>query len=211
MTNDLNERLNKFAAEEKARREHQMQRFSGVWVTVDGGTYGQRRWLASHIGESLHQQGMQVQERQGLDARRVSMSQQPRGNPSQLDALGPIDGQSLSQLPVVFVVPEHNRQPMPGSSTVYSGRAECMSDVEEVLQKLLQSRRLQLIGTTYEVGYLHPDSPSGEVMVEFRFQQPVPREVIDQVIASVDDTHVLYQTLEPIPLMNNPCERDRQR
>lgn len=96
-------------------------------------------------------------------------------------------------------------------SKVYSGRAECMDDVLCIHKGILENRTMGLIGCTMEFGYFGPDHCSNEVMVEFRFDKEVDRNTLNSIIKSVDDSHVFYQTLEPISLDDNRCIRDYDR
>lgn len=204
--------LDEFVANERRRREEAMQRRAGVWVTVDGGQYEDRRTITQLLGDHLNSLGFsKVQERVGPQAK--------------LEPICPVllvDGEStqarlqrsfpqLPLQPVTFVVPEHNPPVTPeGFSTVYSGRAECMRDAEEVVFLLIR-RGMKVIGTTYDIGYFGPDQASGEVMVEYRFEQPVHQADIHDALNQIEDTHVLDDTLEPLPLVNNPCVRNRKR
>jgi hypothetical protein len=185
---------------------------------VDGGDYQTRRVVTQVLATHLNSCGFaKVQERVGPEARREPIPPVALyDGESTQERLQQSWPQVLAQ-PVTFVVPDHNpREPSENCSTVYSGRAECMRDVEEVHGQLMLANRAQggklaLVGTTCEFGYLSPGAFSGEVMVEFRFAEPVAQADICDAISRVTDTHVLYQTLLPIPLVNNPCERDFER
>lgn len=96
-------------------------------------------------------------------------------------------------------------------SKVYSGRAECIEDVLCIHKGILENSTMGLIGCTMEVGYFGPDHCSGEIMVEFRFDKEVDRDTLNSIIKNVDDSHVFYQTLEPIIMSENKFIRDYDR
>lgn len=96
-------------------------------------------------------------------------------------------------------------------SKVYSGRAECIDDVLRIHKGILENRTMGLVGCTMEVGYFGPDQCSNEIMVELRFDKEVDRNILNSIIKRVDDSHVFYQTLEPLTMSKNKFIRDYDR
>lgn len=91
-------------------------------------------------------------------------------------------------------------------STVYSGRAECERDCNELtfaLQSLPISSKL---GSTFirQLGF-------GECSIQIEFREPVMHSDLLVIVSGIDDCHVLLQTLEPLDHKQNPMEREYLR
>lgn len=82
---------------------------------------------------------------------------------------------------------------------VFSFRAECPYDVAAFVNKLVAKR----INLKIE----HTMLSFGEVSTELYTDADL--ETLIDVMCSGDDTHVMVQTLRPVPLKENSLERDR--
>lgn len=85
---------------------------------------------------------------------------------------------------------------------IYSFRAECERDVEEIKKALTKlDSTTSLISKPLHIGVSH--EPSVE------FTSVLGLEVIRKTIAYIEDCHVALQTLRAVPLSENSLERDR--
>lgn len=197
-------------------RAKSAQRRAGLWVTVDGGTHEERQLLTTALGAQLQTLGFDAVKQVTGDHGKLSPFVAPAD--SKVETLRDLiarERPGLFAQQVVLRTPRHNTPEVPPeSSRVYSGRAECMRDVDEVACAL-NVERMGLVAVHCQAGYFGPNNPSGEIMVEFQFDQPVAHEKMKALMRQVDedagDVHVLYETMEPIPLVNNPCDREYGR
>ena len=85
---------------------------------------------------------------------------------------------------------------------VYSFRAECQYDVD-CLAIQLMLEQVSAPMTIYNYG-IHPPIP--DVMVEMYCEESL--EYLQDVLRRIQDSHVMLQTLRPIPLRDNKLERN---
>jgi hypothetical protein len=90
-------------------------------------------------------------------------------------------------------------------STTYSFRAESPVDVANFILAIVQEG-IFLIGSQMSSLILTGPLYSGEVT--FQFESLSPLEEIRRVMRTIEDSHVMLQTLLPVPLSENRCERD---
>lgn len=95
-------------------------------------------------------------------------------------------------------------------SKIFSARAECVVDINNVVYKL-DKMKAGLVLVKKEDLYEKPGILSGEVNAEFRFGTPFGYQQFLDVISSVEDAHVIHQTLLPVPADQNNMERDYDR
>ncbi len=84
---------------------------------------------------------------------------------------------------------------------IYSFRAECDADVQRL--------RTILAKIGFGVITAKPGNTSVEMHVEFL--TPMDQETIEEAMRSIEDGHVMIQTLRPVPLKQNSLERDYTR
>ena len=89
------------------------------------------------------------------------------------------------------------------SKNVFSFRAECQSDVDQVEVQLKQlPESFVLVSTPYEEGL--PD-------VDVEIHTALEQRDIEGAMALVVDGHVMYQTLRPVALKDNDLTRDHSK
>jgi hypothetical protein len=99
---------------------------------------------------------------------------------------------------------------LPAVSNIFSAKAECREDLYNVINKL-DAAKAGLVRVKSEDLYFEPNDRSGEISVEFHFIQPYDYHELLKVIDSVEDAHVIHQTLLPIPMNQNDMKRDHNR
>lgn len=86
--------------------------------------------------------------------------------------------------------------------SVFSFRAEFLEDFI-TFKNVCAEQGISFNATVYI------DAKLPDVCVEFEVDVAI--EVLMTVLRSIVDSHVMLQTLEPLPLKDNPCKRDYDR
>lgn len=98
------------------------------------------------------------------------------------------------------------------TSLIYSARAECMFDANRITDAVKVMKHVAVKRLICEPFPANPDGfDSGEVMLEFEFEQPVRFGDLLRVISALVDRHVALQTLEPVCLEGNKLTREYLR
>lgn len=84
--------------------------------------------------------------------------------------------------------------------TSYSCRAECQIDVTNFLTLAAA------VGSPIRIGKFTAEQEDFDTLFEFTSDNPI-EHVLD-VMRQVVDSHVMIQTLRPVPLEENDLERD---
>lgn len=84
-----------------------------------------------------------------------------------------------------------------------SYRAECQGDVTTLNHTLLTK------GLCHRITRYEPDLKLGEVLVEMQVWNNCTIEDVKSVLRNQIDSHVLLETLRPVPMSDNTMERDR--
>jgi len=86
---------------------------------------------------------------------------------------------------------------------IYSFRAECQADVDR-LQVQLDNVTTQYKLDVFPHGEGFPD-------VKVELTADLEQHEIESMMAGIVDSHVMYQSLRPIPLARNSLDRDYSR
>jgi hypothetical protein len=84
-------------------------------------------------------------------------------------------------------------------TTTYSFRAESPVDVANFILAIAREEMFFIDAQMNSLNF-------GEVSLQF--ESPSTLEEIRRVIRTIDDSHVMFQTLLAVPLSENRCERD---
>lgn len=95
-------------------------------------------------------------------------------------------------------------------TTVVSGRSECYPDWEQLVALVLKDPQIQPLKHV-KVSFDCQTWLAGETSFEFVFPQPIDHEIILNHARSIEDGHVMVQTIEPQPAAGRKMERNYDR
>jgi hypothetical protein len=128
-----------------------------------------------------------------------------------------VNNESAGEYKPPTTVPDKLETHLQTYQHVCSFRAEYLGDASDFIEKFFRALELYLntngVVVEYYIQLLRHKGercPISEPLVEVRMDKPM-LQIVENVLRSLDDSHVMLQTLRPIPWTENSFKRDHTK